>query len=129
MGVAFYVAFSFLKTVVWNVQLNVVVYQICYKFVFRTLLLNIVLGVLVLKPLSLAFTVVVFLLKLAMCCGCCGLCFRRSKSTVVERNHHGQQYDPRQQSGGAMRPSQKQMNLKQSSVPVAPGKPQIKKRK
>merc|ERR1712194_582576 len=114
MGVAFYVAFSFLKTVVWNVLLNVVVYQICYKMLFRTLLLNIVLGVLVLKPLSLAFTVVVFLLKLAMCCGCCGLCFRRSsKSTVVERNHHGQQYDPRQQS----------------SVPVAPGKPQIKKRK
>ncbi|CAD7948347.1 unnamed protein product [Amoebophrya sp. A120] len=80
---SYFVLYQFvLKFLVYKLLLKVLLYRVVLCFLFRKVVVSLVIGV-SWKLLSLAFSTVIFFLKLLMCCGCCGLCFRRSKPTAL----------------------------------------------
>ncbi|CAD7975956.1 unnamed protein product [Amoebophrya sp. A25] len=77
IGIVYFLVYQFLlKFLVWNVIMKTAVYKIALKFLVRKVLVSLIIG-LTWKLVSLVFSVLVFFVKLAFCCGCCGLCFRR----------------------------------------------------
>lgn len=91
----YYVAYKLcFKFLFLNVFLKIFVARIVYGFLFRTVLVNLIIALIV-KVLEFAW----FLVLLAMCCGCCGTCFKRKKSA---------------KSGSSSRPPQKKMGVSNS---------------
>ena len=70
--VAYKLCFKFLFLTMF---LNVFVAKIVYGFLFRQVLVNLIITLLM-KVIEFAW----FLVLLSMCCGCCGTCFRRKKA-------------------------------------------------
>ena len=76
--------YSVLYQFVWKFVLMKVVFGFfLHKVLYKTIILNGVIG-LVLGLISRVFSAALFVVKMAFCLGCCGLCFRRNKAAKAK---------------------------------------------